>query len=237
MKLNFLGTGNAFNPNMGNTSAYFIDKNELFLIDCGESVYHAIMNTGLLADAKDMHLMITHTHSDHVGSLGTLVLYVYWVLGKTLKIILPINATYIKDIRTLLSIFGCLPKMYEIKTPKDYDAKYEKFETFRYVRTDHCPELSRTFGLIFKSKDDLTYYSGDTCSVKTLKTLLNDKKPLTVAYVDVGLNSSVHLSMADLIELIPKKDREKIYCMHTKDKAFDKLLSEEGFQLASGLTV
>ena len=235
MKLNFLGTGNAFNPNMGNTAAYFIDKDELFLIDCGESVYHAIMNTGLLTDAKDIHLMITHTHSDHVGSLGTLVLYVYWVLGKTLKIILPINTAYIKDIKTLLSIFGCLPKMYEIKIPKDYDAKYEKFETIRYVRTDHCPELSRTFGLIFESKDDLTYYSGDTCSIKTLKMLLNDKKPLTVAYIDVGLNSPVHLSLTDLIELIPKKDKEKIYCMHTKDKEFDKLLLDCGFQLASSL--
>ena len=237
MKLNFLGTGNAFNPSMGNTSAYFIDRDELFLIDCGESVYHAIINAEVLTNAKNIHLMITHTHSDHVGSLGTLVLYLYWVIGKTLKIILPANTAYIKDIRTLLSIFGCLPEMYEIKTPEDYDAKYKKFKTIRYIHTDHCPELSRTFGLIFESKDDLTYYSGDTCSVKTLKMLLKDKKPLTVAYIDVGLNSPVHLSMADLIELIPKKDREKIYCMHTKDKTFDKLLSKEGFQLASSLTV
>ena len=103
------------------------------------------------------------------------------------------------------------------------------------MRTDHCPELSRTFGLIFESKDDLTYYSGDTRSVKTLKMLMNGKKPLTVAYVDVGLNSPVHLSITDLIELIPKKDKEKIYCMHTKDKEFDKLLLDCGFQLASGL--
>ena len=236
MKLNFLGTGNAFNPSMSNTSAYFIDKNELFLIDCGESVYRAIMNIGVLTNAKDIHLMITHTHSDHVGSLGTLVLYLYWVIGKTLKIILPANTAYIKDIRTLLSIFGYLPEMYEIKTPEDYDAKYKKFETIRYIHTDHCPELNQTFGLIFESKDDLTCYSGDTCSTKTLKTLLNNKKPLTVAYVDVGLDSPVHLSIADLIELIPKKDRQKIYCMHTKDKEFDKLLLDSGFQLASSLT-
>lgn len=237
MKLNFLGTGNAFNPNMGNTSAYFIDNDDLFLIDCGESVYHAIMNAGLLTNAKNIHLMITHTHSDHVGSLGTLVLYVYWVLGKTLKIILPVDAAYIKNIKTLLDIFGCLQEMYEIKTPKDYDAKYSNFKTLRYIPTEHCPELDKAFGLIFKSKDDLTYYSGDTCSIDTLKTLLSGEKLLTVAYVDVGLNSPVHLSIVELIELIPKKDREKIYCMHTIDKEFDKLLLDEGFQLASSLTV
>ena len=234
MKLNFLGTGNAFNPNIGNTSAYFIDKNELFLIDCGESVYRAIINAGVLTNAKDIHLMITHTHSDHVGSLGTLVLYLYWVIGKTLKIILPANTAYINDIRTLLSIFGCLPEMYKIKTPEDYDAKYKKFETIRYVHTDHCPELNQTFGLIFESKDDLTYYSGDTCSTKTLK-MLYSKKPLTVAYVDVGLDSPAHLSITNLIKLIPKNDRQKIYCIHTKDKEFDKLLLNKGFQLASSL--
>ena len=43
MELLFLGRGSAFNSYEGNTSAYFIDKNELLLIDCGESILERIM--------------------------------------------------------------------------------------------------------------------------------------------------------------------------------------------------
>ena len=39
MDLQFLDKGAAFNPKEGNNSAYFIENNQLFLIDCGESVF------------------------------------------------------------------------------------------------------------------------------------------------------------------------------------------------------
>ena len=38
MDLKFLGRGSAFNVLEGNTSCYFIEKDELFLIDCGEKM-------------------------------------------------------------------------------------------------------------------------------------------------------------------------------------------------------
>ena len=38
--LKFLGRGSAFNTVEGNTSAYFVRDNILFLIDCGETVFH-----------------------------------------------------------------------------------------------------------------------------------------------------------------------------------------------------
>ena len=42
MELKFLGRGAAFNPKENNNSAYFIEKNNLFLIDCGESVFKKV---------------------------------------------------------------------------------------------------------------------------------------------------------------------------------------------------
>ena len=48
MKLNFLGRGSAFNPVEGNNSAYFIDDNQLFLIDCGENVFGRIKKINCL---------------------------------------------------------------------------------------------------------------------------------------------------------------------------------------------
>ena len=43
MDLKFLGRGSAFNVLEGNTSCYFIEKDELFLIDCGENVFNCLI--------------------------------------------------------------------------------------------------------------------------------------------------------------------------------------------------
>lgn len=74
MDLQFLGRGASFNPKEGNNSAYFIENRQLFLIDCGESIFERLVENGLLEDVDAINLMITHTHSDHVGSLGTLAM-------------------------------------------------------------------------------------------------------------------------------------------------------------------
>ena len=40
--LKFIGTGSAFNQDLGNTSAYIKDGETLLLIDCGETVFQRI---------------------------------------------------------------------------------------------------------------------------------------------------------------------------------------------------
>ena len=40
--ITFLGSGSAFNPLLGNTSAYFVRNNQLFLIDAGETVFRKL---------------------------------------------------------------------------------------------------------------------------------------------------------------------------------------------------
>ena len=56
MELSFLGRGCAFNPKEGNNSAYFIENNTLFLIDCGESIFERIISTNLLENIDDVIL-------------------------------------------------------------------------------------------------------------------------------------------------------------------------------------
>ena len=85
MVLNFLGRGSAFNINEGNTSAYFYSNGELFLIDCGESVFEKIIRNYLLDNIKAINILITHTHGDHVGSLGSLILYCFYNLDINLS--------------------------------------------------------------------------------------------------------------------------------------------------------
>ncbi len=43
MNLTFLGSGACFYPALHNTSAYFIYNNNLFLLDCGETVYQRLL--------------------------------------------------------------------------------------------------------------------------------------------------------------------------------------------------
>lgn len=98
MELKFLGRGAGFNPKEGNTSAYFIENNELFLIDCGNSVFERLIKMDILKNVDSINLMITHTHSDHIGSIGILVSYLFCELHKQLNIILPYNAKHLPNI-------------------------------------------------------------------------------------------------------------------------------------------
>ncbi len=52
MELKFLGRGAAFNPKEGNNSAYFIENNQLFLIDCGENIFERLVENGLLESVE-----------------------------------------------------------------------------------------------------------------------------------------------------------------------------------------
>ena len=94
MELKFLGRGSAFNVKEGNTSAFFYSNGELFLIDCGESVFERVVNNYLLDNIKAINILITHTHGDHVGSLGSLILYCYHNLDIKVNIILPSKHKY-----------------------------------------------------------------------------------------------------------------------------------------------
>ena len=79
MKLKFIGTGSAFNTKLGNTSAYIKENNTLLLLDCGELTFDRILSLNLLSDVNEVHIAVTHTHPDHIGSLGSLIFYCYFI--------------------------------------------------------------------------------------------------------------------------------------------------------------
>ena len=132
MELLFLGRGSAFNYSEGNTSAYFIDKNELFLIDCGESIFErkAIYrnNEKITENVKNINIMITHTHSDHIGSIGSLIMYCYYVIKKKVNIIISKDCLYKDDLINLIRIFGCTKEMYRVIDEKKFDNKYMRHD-------------------------------------------------------------------------------------------------------------
>lgn len=73
MELKFLGRGSAFNVEQGNTSAYYRSGEDMLLIDCGCTVFYEIRKRCLLCGIENLYIAITHSHSDHIGSLADLI--------------------------------------------------------------------------------------------------------------------------------------------------------------------
>lgn len=88
-ELKFLGIGSAFNTELGNTSAFIKENNSLFLIDCGGTVFSKLQELKILEGVKKVYIAITHSHPDHVGSLGDLIFYSYYTLKATVTILFP----------------------------------------------------------------------------------------------------------------------------------------------------
>lgn len=88
MEIKFLGTGGAFNVEQGNSSALVTVSGKNILIDCGHSVFPALVKKGL-ADQVDA-VVLTHLHDDHAGSISSLLLYHQIMLKKgRLPIVVP----------------------------------------------------------------------------------------------------------------------------------------------------
>jgi len=87
----FLGIGSCFNTELGNTSCYFHIMNKLILIDCGFDVFPKIKK--VIDDSKEqikeIYVLITHLHSDHIGSLPALIEYCYYVKKININLIYP----------------------------------------------------------------------------------------------------------------------------------------------------
>ena len=68
--LKFLGRGSAFTDE--HNSAYFIENDELVLIDCPMSAFIRL-NDKNLALFDHIYVLVTHTHGDHSGGIGMLI--------------------------------------------------------------------------------------------------------------------------------------------------------------------
>ena len=234
MELYFLGRGAAFNPKEGNTSAYFIENKKLFLIDCGESIFERLILNGILDDIEEINLMITHTHSDHIGSIGTLAMYSFYKLHKPINIILPTEAKYLEKIENILIGFDCDKEMYSYIDEEEYDNQYETFNNIRFKETKHRDNLS-CYSIIFKTSNGIIFYSGDTCEIETLKKIIESKEPIDKIYIDTTTDDypgNVHLNINVLNKEIPDELKTHTYCMHFNSDDCIEKAKELGFNVA-----
>ena len=222
MDLNFLGCGSAFNPLYGNTSAYFTNKDQLYVIDGGESVFLKLYQKELLKKYAGITIMVTHMHADHVGSLPSIISYCYYVLGKKVTVIYPEKSLWI-----LLGLMGIDPDIYIPVESSLFTAEGLKVWA---VSVKHADDIS-CFGYIIEFAGEKIYYSGDSYEIP--KDVLDGfyKREISTIYQDTTEFTSDHRShcpLEELEECIAADLRMNVFCMHfTTD--FTEKLKKKGF--------
>lgn len=160
-KLESLGFGSAFNSQeYGNNSWYFIENDKVFMIDCGSTIFNTFRAKGLDA-YKEINVIITHMHTDHVGSLGTLIEWMYYVKGVRVNVLTSIELQ--RDIRNYLEISGIEYCMFNLIVTS-YDKDYVEKGTIDVIFTEseHAPQIKSYSLTLIRNKAEMIIYSGDT---------------------------------------------------------------------------
>jgi ribonuclease BN (tRNA processing enzyme) len=229
--LKFIGIGSAFNTKLGNTSAYIKENGVLLLLDCGELTFDRILRMKLLDDVNEVHIAVTHTHPDHIGSLGSFIFYCYFI-----KNIKPTFYAANSDFIELLEIMGISKKhcQFDNCVLQGFAVINSLNIELGFVTNNHVKEIT-TFGiLLVKNHKNVIYYSGDSRDIDIIILNAFKNKEIDYLYQDTckaDYDDNAHVSLRLLTELIPVELRDKVYCMHL-DKGFDKCEAEElGFNV------
>lgn len=222
--LKFIGTGSAFNTKLGNNSAYYKKGNQMLLIDCGSNIFHRIKESNLLEGVEHIHVLITHTHADHVGSLADLILYTYYSHGKFEKLKVTVYSAFNTDVGDILRMNGCTGKQYRLVyfggqtkyriEPLDID--------FQFIKTKHVKEL-HSYSIELTIEDEMIFYSGDINTLDVGVSLSIEFGFYDKSYIDTCSQDywgNPHLSLKKLAEQISPSARHNVWCMHI-DEDFD----------------
>lgn len=222
--LQFLGCGAAFNAALGTNAAFFTHNGSLYLLDCGETVFERAKLAGLLDDAKEIYVAVTHFHSDHVGSLGTLLGYCHFILKKPATVIHPSE-----QLKTLMTMMGMPENQYRWLPSLDADG----------VRIQPVPVAHGdlpAWGFEVTCGDKTVFYSGDASELPMALVEALASGRVSRAYLDAcdAPTSALHMTICGLQEQVPFSLREKITLMHLNHD-YTAFAKAQGFACATDL--
>lgn len=216
--LSFVGCGSAFNTELGNNAAFIKEGNILFLIDCGSSTFSRIQTIGLLKDVEQVVVLVTHTHPDHIGSLGDLIFYCYYAVGRVAE---PSVHLFVPDglqVRHLLNMMGVKENKYRLIPFTDKASFHHRNVCFQFeaVEVNHV-EYLKSYGYIIHYENKTIYYSGDCKEIPEPILDKLHKKEFDQFYQDTckaDYEGNPHLSLKKLEKLIQPHVRNRVFCMH-----------------------
>ena len=235
--LKFIGTGSAFNTELGNTSAYVKSNETLLLIDCGESVFARIKKINLLEDVKNVYIIITHLHSDHVASLATLIEYLNIFKGIVPNIILTnedSNEAQEQAISSFLSLQGIEEGEYEFTYADMLEGVITDLVKVELIEVKHFERLT-SYAIELYFKDKTIYYTGDIIDKSYLKSVAKKLNANDMVYTDCTnkeYKGRVHISIKELQDIFDEKKRAQVTTMHFDSFQCINEAKDAGFMVA-----
>lgn len=227
-KLKFLGSGGAFSKIELNNSAYLTNNDTMILLDCGETVFHRLLKIDILDNIKNLYIILTHFHSDHVGSLGSLVFYCRY---KNIKCNIIFPKKNIVD--NYLNIVGIDYSLYNFIYPNDVKEFYLK--DYKQIHGDYRNNklyIMPSYGYHLKYLDYNFYYSGDTTTINDEIIKKFNNGDIDIIYHEVSTDSfPVHFPIDKLCNCIDESKRNRVYCMHLSDNEDIEKIKNMGFNV------
>ena len=219
--LSFLGIGGAFATDLKNCAAFYKESDYLLLIDCGENIFEEIIKKKLLDNIDKLYIIITHFHTDHIGSLGTLLFYCDKINISLIKIIYPNKNEIIK----FLNMIGTEKCIYEVLIPDEF-----KEFSIKEVKQQHS--IMEAYGYLININNKKIYYSGDTKTIpnEIIEKFYNDE--IDYFYQDVRLDENdYHISLKELNNIVSFDKRYKVNCMHFNSYNEMNIVKQNGYKL------
>lgn len=204
MKLEILGVGSGFSPELGNSSflIWNNDETSAVLMDCGSLIFGKLREMEMKQHrniiSKIDTIFISHTHMDHCGSLGTLMQYHKWVCQKHAKLA-GVSVRSLLD-ATLMENTNAYP----INVNKEIEI----------ISTRHG-----------KGAAVAAFYNGILYSGDSAKSLLNTpqaQKAHTIIHEVSTVSNDAHIGVEDLAEA-PSEIRAKTWLTHYTSSAYEPL--------------
>ncbi|HEY9062903.1 MAG TPA: MBL fold metallo-hydrolase [Pseudobacteroides sp.] len=229
--LNFLGKGSAFNTKLGNNSCYIQKDNSMLLIDAGGTVFHKLQELDLFNGLKNLHIVITHTHPDHCGSLGEIIFYPFYYNQIKPMVYFPDR----KLMEGYFKVIGVRNEMCSLVSDMEATIKDSSLGEIKlkFIKVPHV-ETIPAFGFIMEADNKRIYYSGDANSIPDEVLSLLKNGSLDILYQDtcgIDYDKNAHLSINKLKDIIPDELRRKVWCMHQDGYLDSETAVKLGFNL------
>ena len=221
-KLKFIGIGGATNIELGGNCCYVKDNDNLLIIDACEEATKKLLDVGAFTNVKNIYIVITHTHYDHVAGLGVLIWYSNFYLNITPQIIYN-DETYKQTLCDLLKITDVDNKFYTFINEQSLNFSFN----INMQPTPHSANL-QCFGIMFEDKFGKYYYTGDTKDIDYIRQLSNDAA-VKIIYTEVAEETyDVHIKYDDIMGL----DKDKLVLMHFNTFRLYERAIKDGFNIA-----